>query len=86
MAEARSQQAASMTEFHWLGNRFPISNAKTRVSILKGMFTLCKRLHFEKRTNSQLTGASTLGIFLSLEFGIVPVYYFEPNFVPSTLF
>ncbi|XP_049393097.1 uncharacterized protein LOC125857543 [Solanum stenotomum] len=35
MAEARSQQAASMTEFHWLGNRFPISNAKTQVSILK---------------------------------------------------
>lgn len=35
MAEARSQQAASMTEFHWLGHRFPISNAKTRVSILK---------------------------------------------------
>jgi len=43
MAEARSQQAASMTEFHWLGNRFPISNAKTRVSILKGMQLLrCK--------------------------------------------
>ncbi|BBH03607.1 signal recognition particle-related / SRP-related protein [Prunus dulcis] len=36
MAEARSQQAASMTEFHWLGHRFPISNPKTRVSILKG--------------------------------------------------
>ncbi|KAG5041379.1 hypothetical protein JHK85_013855 [Glycine max] len=35
MAEARSQQAASMTEFLWLGHRFPISNAKTRVSILK---------------------------------------------------
>ncbi|WJX47880.1 hypothetical protein P8452_34520 [Trifolium repens] len=35
MAEARSQQAASMTEFHWLGHRFPISNAKTRVAILK---------------------------------------------------
>ncbi|THF95126.1 hypothetical protein TEA_016992 [Camellia sinensis var. sinensis] len=35
MAEARSQQAASMTEFHWLGHKFPISNAKTRVSILK---------------------------------------------------
>ncbi|KAK0589633.1 hypothetical protein LWI29_016560 [Acer saccharum] len=35
MAEERSQQAASMTEFHWLGNRFPISNAKTRVAILK---------------------------------------------------
>ncbi|TKY73842.1 DNA polymerase epsilon catalytic subunit A [Spatholobus suberectus] len=30
MAEARSQQAASMTEFHWLGHRFPISNAKTK--------------------------------------------------------
>ncbi|ONK76150.1 uncharacterized protein A4U43_C03F24470 [Asparagus officinalis] len=35
MAEARSQQAASITEFSWLGHRFPISNAKTRVSILK---------------------------------------------------
>ncbi|CAL5396860.1 unnamed protein product [Camellia sinensis] len=35
MAEARSQQAASMTEFHWLGHKFPISNAKTHVSILK---------------------------------------------------
>ncbi|GER54207.1 signal recognition particle subunit SRP68 [Striga asiatica] len=35
MAEARSQQAASMTEFLWLGHRFPVSNAKTRVSILK---------------------------------------------------
>ncbi|KAK7369600.1 hypothetical protein VNO80_11642 [Phaseolus coccineus] len=35
MAEARSQQAASMTEFLWFGHRFPISNAKTRVSILK---------------------------------------------------
>ncbi|KAJ1411890.1 SRP68, N-terminal domain superfamily [Sesbania bispinosa] len=35
MAEARSQQAASMTEFQWLGHRFPISNAKTRVAILK---------------------------------------------------
>lgn len=35
MAEARTQQAASMTEFHWLGHRFPISNAKTRVAILK---------------------------------------------------
>ncbi|KAK9005766.1 hypothetical protein V6N11_043186 [Hibiscus sabdariffa] len=35
MAEARSQQAASLTEFRWLGNRFPITNAKTRVAILK---------------------------------------------------
>ncbi|KAK8962898.1 hypothetical protein KSP40_PGU019816 [Platanthera guangdongensis] len=35
MAEARSQQAASLTEFYWLGHRFPINNAKTRVSILK---------------------------------------------------
>nr|CAD1839978.1 unnamed protein product [Ananas comosus var. bracteatus] len=35
MAEARSQQAATMTEFYWLGHRFPINNAKTRVSILR---------------------------------------------------
>lgn len=35
LEEARSQQAASMTEFHWLGHIFPISNAKTRVFILK---------------------------------------------------
>lgn len=44
MAEARSQQAASMTEFHWLGHRFPITNAKTRVSILKAQ-ELEKSLH-----------------------------------------
>lgn len=44
MDEARSQQAASMTEFHWLGHRFPISNAKTRVSILKAQ-ELEKNLH-----------------------------------------
>jgi hypothetical protein len=25
-----------MTDFYWLGRRFPITNAKTRVSILKG--------------------------------------------------
>uniref|UniRef100_A0A0D9VSS3 Signal recognition particle subunit SRP68 n=1 Tax=Leersia perrieri TaxID=77586 RepID=A0A0D9VSS3_9ORYZ len=35
LSETRSQQAASMTEFSWLGRRFPIANAKTRVSILK---------------------------------------------------
>ncbi|KAG8388156.1 hypothetical protein BUALT_Bualt02G0096600 [Buddleja alternifolia] len=35
MAEARSQQAASMTKFHWLGHNFPISNAKNQVAILK---------------------------------------------------
>lgn len=35
MAEERSQQAASMTEYNWLGHRFPINNAKTRVSIIK---------------------------------------------------
>ncbi|THU46401.1 hypothetical protein C4D60_Mb09t04560 [Musa balbisiana] len=44
MAEARSQQAASMTEFHWLGHRFPVNNAKTRVSILKAQ-ELEKDLH-----------------------------------------
>ncbi|KAK1358006.1 Signal recognition particle subunit SRP68 [Heracleum sosnowskyi] len=47
MAEARSQQAASMTEFTWLGHRFPISNAKTRVSILKAQ-ELEKDLHGPK--------------------------------------
>ncbi|KAF2311588.1 hypothetical protein GH714_025038 [Hevea brasiliensis] len=44
MAEARSQQAASLTEFHWLGHKFPISNAKTRVAILKAK-ELEKDLH-----------------------------------------
>jgi len=44
MAEARSEQAASMTEFYWLGHKFPISNAKTRVSILKGLITLVMSL------------------------------------------
>ncbi|XVE63753.1 hypothetical protein DITRI_Ditri07aG0045500 [Diplodiscus trichospermus] len=44
MAEARSQQAASLTEFQWLGNRFPITNAKTRVAILKAQ-ELEKDLH-----------------------------------------
>ncbi|KAE8672278.1 Signal recognition particle-related / SRP-related isoform 3 [Hibiscus syriacus] len=44
MAEARSQQAASLTEFHWLGNRFPITIAKTRVAILKAQ-ELEKDLH-----------------------------------------
>ncbi|KAJ4838393.1 hypothetical protein Tsubulata_017421, partial [Turnera subulata] len=44
LAEARSQQAASLTEFHWLGHKFPISNAKTRVAILKAQ-ELEKDLH-----------------------------------------
>ncbi|KAM3748599.1 hypothetical protein ACB098_05G121300 [Castanea mollissima] len=44
MAEARSQQAASMTEFHWLGHRFPIANVKTRVAIVKAQ-ELEKDLH-----------------------------------------
>ncbi|XWS51497.1 hypothetical protein CRYUN_Cryun12cG0181400 [Craigia yunnanensis] len=44
MAEARSQQAASLTEFQWLGNRFPITNVKTRVAILKAQ-ELEKDLH-----------------------------------------
>ncbi|CAH1419490.1 unnamed protein product [Lactuca virosa] len=50
MDEARSQQAASMTEFHWLGHRFPISNAKTRVSILKAQ-------ELEKEVNDRKEGA-----------------------------
>ncbi|CAN8264722.1 unnamed protein product [Cochlearia groenlandica] len=44
MEEARSQQAASLTEFSWLGSRFPVSNPKLRVSILKAQ-ELEKELH-----------------------------------------
>ncbi|CAK9177484.1 unnamed protein product [Ilex paraguariensis] len=40
----RSQQAASMTEFNWLGHIFPISNSKTLVAILKAR-ELEKDLH-----------------------------------------
>ncbi|GKD34085.1 hypothetical protein Tco_1249594 [Tanacetum coccineum] len=36
MADAISQQAASMTYFDLLGHTFPVSYAKTQVSILKG--------------------------------------------------
>lgn len=36
MNEEKSQQAATLTEFTWLGHKFPVNNAKTRVSILKG--------------------------------------------------
>jgi len=35
MIESKTQQATSMTDFHWLGRKFPIKNAKTRASILK---------------------------------------------------
>ncbi|XP_078446658.1 signal recognition particle-related / SRP-like protein [Wolffia australiana] len=35
MNEEKSQQAATLTEFAWLGHKFPVKNAKTRVSILK---------------------------------------------------
>lgn len=60
MAEARSQQAASMTEFYWLGHRFPISNAKTRVSILKAQ-ELEKDLHGS--SSESLSSEKKLGIF-----------------------
>ncbi|KAK2974189.1 hypothetical protein RJ640_021480 [Escallonia rubra] len=60
MAEARSQQAASMTEFHWLGHRYPISNAKTRVSILKAQ-DLEKDLHGS--TSEFLQAEKRLAIF-----------------------
>nr|XP_043615137.1 signal recognition particle subunit SRP68 isoform X3 [Erigeron canadensis] len=60
MAEARSQQAASMTEFHWLGHRYPISNAKTRVSILKAQ-ELEKELH--DRTEGALPAEKRLAVF-----------------------
>ncbi|GJS40866.1 hypothetical protein Tco_0565909 [Tanacetum coccineum] len=36
IADARSQQAASMTKVHLLGHTFPMSYAKTQISILKG--------------------------------------------------
>lgn len=35
MEEARSQQAATLTEFVWLGGHLPLHSAKTRLSILK---------------------------------------------------
>ncbi|KAI3671465.1 hypothetical protein L1987_87203 [Smallanthus sonchifolius] len=60
MAEARSQQAASMTEFHWLGHRFHISNAKTRVSILKAQ-ELEKELH--DRIEGALPAEKRLPVF-----------------------
>ncbi|CAK9186902.1 unnamed protein product [Ilex paraguariensis] len=60
MAEARSQQAASMTEFNWLGHKFPISNAKTRVSILKAQ-ELEKDLHGP--TANSLTAEKRLIVF-----------------------
>lgn len=60
MAEARSQQAASMTEFDWLGHRFPISNAKTRVAILKAQ-ELEKDLH--DQAAGSLAAEKRLAIF-----------------------
>ncbi|KAI3761458.1 hypothetical protein L1987_51874 [Smallanthus sonchifolius] len=60
MAEARSQQAASMTEFHWLGHRFHMSNAKTRVSILKAQ-ELEKELH--DRIEGALPAEKRLAVF-----------------------
>ncbi|XP_050121221.1 uncharacterized protein LOC126598887 isoform X1 [Malus sylvestris] len=59
MAEARSQQAASMTEFHWLGHRFPISNPKTRVSILKA-----------QELEKDLLGSSTNSLLPEKKIGI----------------
>lgn len=60
MAEARTQQAASMKEFHWLGRKFPIKNAKTRVSILKAQ-ELEKEL-YDSSSNS-LTAEKRLAVF-----------------------
>lgn len=60
MAEERSQQAASMTEFCWHGHRFPISNSKTRVFILKAQ-------ELEKDLNGPVVGSLSadkrLGMF-----------------------
>ncbi|XP_010553993.1 PREDICTED: signal recognition particle subunit SRP68-like [Tarenaya hassleriana] len=60
MEEARSQQAASLTEFNWLGHRFPVFNAKTRVSILKAQ-ELEKELHGQ--TAGSLPAEKKLTIF-----------------------
>ncbi|CAN1138253.1 Signal recognition particle subunit SRP68 [Linum perenne] len=60
ISEARTQQAASLTEFHWLGHKYPISNAKTRVSILKAQ-ELEKDLH--GRANDSLPADKKLSVF-----------------------
>ncbi|KAL9263323.1 Signal recognition particle subunit SRP68-like protein [Drosera capensis] len=59
-AEAKHEQAASTTEFHWLGRRFPISNSKTRVLILKAQ-ELEKDV--EGSTAESLPDKKRLGIF-----------------------
>nr|CAB3481003.1 unnamed protein product [Digitaria exilis] len=59
LSETRSQQAASMTEFNWLGRRFPITNAKTRVSILKA-----------QQLEKDLTGPATESMAADKRLGI----------------
>ncbi|KAB8108112.1 hypothetical protein EE612_043472, partial [Oryza sativa] len=59
LSETRSQQAASMTEFSWLGRRFPITNAKTRVSILKA-----------QQLEKDLNGANTESVPADKKLGI----------------
>lgn len=60
MIEARTQQATSVTDFHWLGRKFPIKNAKTRVSILKAQ-ALEKDLY--SSAASSLTTEKQLAVF-----------------------
>ncbi|CAN0915913.1 Signal recognition particle subunit SRP68 [Linum grandiflorum] len=60
ISEARTQQAASLTEFDWLGHKYPISNAKTRVSILKAQ-ELEKDL--DGRANDSLPAEKKLTVF-----------------------
>ncbi|XP_062110204.1 uncharacterized protein LOC133822024 isoform X2 [Humulus lupulus] len=78
MAETRSQQAASLTEFHWLGHRFPISNAKTRVAILKAQ-ELEKDLHGP--TADSLPGEKRLAIFDK----VFTAYHEARSFIRSDL-
>ncbi|KAL3701446.1 hypothetical protein R1sor_019468 [Riccia sorocarpa] len=52
MAEARTQQAVSMTELEFLGRKFPVKNPKTRVCILKGQ-ELLKELEATAPTNTE---------------------------------
>ncbi|XP_071731799.1 uncharacterized protein [Rutidosis leptorrhynchoides] len=78
MAEARSQQAASMTEFQWLGHRFPISNAKTRVSILKAQ-------ELEKELNDRIEGALPAEKRLAVYDKIFAAYHEARGFIRNDL-
>uniref|UniRef100_A0A1D1YCY8 Signal recognition particle subunit SRP68 n=1 Tax=Anthurium amnicola TaxID=1678845 RepID=A0A1D1YCY8_9ARAE len=68
MAEESSQQAGTMNEFNWLGHRFPVNNAKTRVSILKAR-------ELEKDLHSSVTDSLTPDRRLNLFEKIFTAYH-----------